>query len=246
MIIHNIHLQSHYNWSNVFQQTFLFFNKTLSLNSFNLCLCLKKLQRNRWAIKFEFYRNLHFFNAGVNVKDCVVTWTDDGFVFNDDNLWGKDFQLQIVRTSKIQQTFYNFSASPQYIRWFPLYCVDHRIGKHNCAACIILTWASKVRPEWHRFSALHRMKPGRISSSSMPFRRSLRFSPGPASSVSASSDRRLNTSTVCWIGRDKQRKMEQCKDGGEDFPMTVRRLLVCLCSKKVHQIINQLPNILIN
>lgn len=213
----------------------------------SICVCLKKLQRNRWAIKFEFYRNLHFFNAGVNVKDCVVTWTDDGFVFNDDNLWGKDFQLQIVRTSKIQQTFYNFSASPQYIRWFPLYCVDHRIGKHNCAACIILTWASKVRPEWHRFSALHRMKPGRISSSSMPFRRSLRFSPGPASSVSASSDRRLNTSTVCWIGRDKQRKMEQCKDGGgEDFPMTVRRLLVCLCSKKVHQIIDQLPTILIN
>lgn len=32
------------------------------------------------------YRNLHFFNAGVNVKDCVVTWTDDGFVFNDDDL----------------------------------------------------------------------------------------------------------------------------------------------------------------
>lgn len=36
------------------------------------------------------YRDLHFFDAGVNVKDCVVTWTDDGFVFNDDNLWREE------------------------------------------------------------------------------------------------------------------------------------------------------------
>lgn len=41
------------------------------------------------TVWFRPYRNLHFFNAGVNVKDCVVTWTDDGFVFNDDNLCGK-------------------------------------------------------------------------------------------------------------------------------------------------------------
>lgn len=59
------------------------------------------------------------------------------------------------------------------------------------------TWASKVRPEWQRFSALQRMKPGRISSSSMPFSLSLRFSPGVASSVSTSSLSRLSTSTVC-------------------------------------------------
>lgn len=32
------------------------------------------------------YRNLHLFNARVNVKDSIITWTDDGFVFNDDNL----------------------------------------------------------------------------------------------------------------------------------------------------------------
>lgn len=62
----------------------------------------------------------------------------------------------------------------------------------------VSTWASNVRPEWQRFSALHKMKPGRISSSSMPLRRSFRFSPGPASSVSTSSDSRLSTSTVCW------------------------------------------------
>lgn len=40
----------------------------------------------------RFYRNLHFFNAGVNVEDCIVTWTDDGFVFNDDNLQRKEFR----------------------------------------------------------------------------------------------------------------------------------------------------------
>lgn len=60
-----------------------------------------------------------------------------------------------------------------------------------------LTWASKVRPEWHRLSGLQRMKPGRISSSSIPLSRSFRFSPGPASSVSTSSLSRLRTSTVC-------------------------------------------------
>lgn len=62
----------------------------------------------------------------------------------------------------------------------------------------LFTWASKVRPEWHRFSGVHRMKPGRISSSSMPLSRSFRFSPGPASSVSTSSESRLSTSTVCY------------------------------------------------
>lgn len=40
----------------------------------------------------ESYRDLHLFNAGVNVKDCVVTWTDDRFVFNDDDLWGEEEQ----------------------------------------------------------------------------------------------------------------------------------------------------------
>lgn len=59
------------------------------------------------------------------------------------------------------------------------------------------TWASKVRPVWQRFSALQRMKPGRISSSSMPLSRNFKFSPGPASSVSTSSESRLSTSTVC-------------------------------------------------
>lgn len=68
-----------------------------------------------------------------------------------------------------------------------------------------LTCASNVRPEWHRFSALHRMKPGRISSSSMPFSRSLRFSPGPASSVSTSSESRLNTSTTCCTYTENRR-----------------------------------------
>lgn len=50
------------------------------------------------TVKFMLYRNLHFFDAGVNVKDCVVTWTDDGFVFDDDNLCGKEFE--IITTSK--------------------------------------------------------------------------------------------------------------------------------------------------
>lgn len=36
------------------------------------------------------YRNLHLLNAGVNVKDRVVTWTDDGFVFDDDDLWTEE------------------------------------------------------------------------------------------------------------------------------------------------------------
>lgn len=39
--------------------------------------------------------NLHFFNAGVNVKDCIVTWTDDGFVFNDDYLW-RDTKTMLI------------------------------------------------------------------------------------------------------------------------------------------------------
>ncbi|TNN36467.1 hypothetical protein EYF80_053364 [Liparis tanakae] len=59
------------------------------------------------------------------------------------------------------------------------------------------TCASKVRPEWQRLSGLHRMNPGRISSSSMPFSLNFRFSPGNASSVSTSSLSRINTSTVC-------------------------------------------------
>lgn len=67
-----------------------------------------------------------------------------------------------------------------------------------------LTWASKVRPEWQRLSELHRINPGRISSSSIPFSRSLRFSPGSASSVSTSSDSRLNTSTTCCRNTDTQ------------------------------------------
>lgn len=71
------------------------------------------------------------------------------------------------------------------------------------------TWASNVRPEWQRFSALHKMKPGRISSSSMPLRRSFRFSPGPASSVSTSSDSRLSTSTVCWKRHHTSRFSDQ-------------------------------------
>lgn len=54
-----------------------------------------------------------------------------------------------------------------------------------------------MRPEWQRLSGLQRIKPGRISSSSMPFSRNFRFSPGLASSVSTSSLSRLKTSTVC-------------------------------------------------
>lgn len=62
---------------------------------------------------------------------------------------------------------------------------------------MVPTCASKVRPEWQRLSGLQRMKPGRISSSSIPFSLNLRFSPGLASSVSTSSLSRLKTSTVC-------------------------------------------------
>lgn len=32
------------------------------------------------------YCNLHFFDAGVDVKDCIVTRTNDGFVLDDDDL----------------------------------------------------------------------------------------------------------------------------------------------------------------
>lgn len=66
-----------------------------------------------------------------------------------------------------------------------------------------VTCASKVRPEWQRLSGLQRIKPGRISSSSMPFSLNFRFSPGPASSVSTSSLNRLKTSTVCCNTRFK-------------------------------------------
>lgn len=48
------------------------------------------------------------------------------------------------------------------------------------------------------------------------------------------------------LGETSREKWNNARTGGEDFPMTVRRLLVCLCSKKVHQIIDQLPTILIN
>lgn len=42
---------------------------------------------------------MHFFNAGVNVKNCVVTWTDDGFVFNDDDLRRKELHVLYEGTS---------------------------------------------------------------------------------------------------------------------------------------------------
>jgi len=32
------------------------------------------------------YCDLHFFDAGVDVKDCIVTRTNDRFVLDDDNL----------------------------------------------------------------------------------------------------------------------------------------------------------------
>lgn len=135
-------------------------------------------EASRWRVRFQSHLNLHFLNASVNMKDCIVTWTDDGFVFNDDNLCGTEEQWSKSHPEQLV-TFCHYSGL--------------RDGR--------LTWASKVRPEWQRFSVLHRMKPGRISSSSMPFSRSLRFSPGPASSVSTSSDRRLNTSTTCCAKR---------------------------------------------
>ncbi len=62
--------------------------------------------------QFESYRNLHFFNAGVNVKDCVVTWTDDGFVFNDDDLQGKELQRLWERTSKQNKHVVTLMSTP--------------------------------------------------------------------------------------------------------------------------------------
>lgn len=37
-------------------------------------------------VKRETYCDLNFFNAGVDVKNCVITGTNDGFVLDDDDL----------------------------------------------------------------------------------------------------------------------------------------------------------------
>lgn len=50
---------------------------------------------------FRSYRNLHLLNAGVNVKHCVVTWTDDGFVFDDDDLWREQASIE-RKTRKVE------------------------------------------------------------------------------------------------------------------------------------------------
>lgn len=58
-------------------------------------------------------------------------------------------------------------------------------------------------------SGLQRIKPGRISSSSIPFSLNFRFSPGAASSVSTSSLSRFRTSTVC-CPRQIQTYLNKC------------------------------------
>lgn len=115
-----------------------------------------------------------------------------------------------------------------------LCCATHRMQRH-----CVLTWASKVRPEWQRFSALHRIKPGRISSSSMPFSRNLRFSPGPASSVSTSSDNRLSTSTTCCIRQDKSDRAR--RDGEGEMETTGES--ESLPTGKLHQAIRHIYNL---
>lgn len=51
---------------------------------------------------FKSYRNLHLLNAGVNVENSVVTRTDDGFVFDDDNLWREGGGRHQTQTNKCQ------------------------------------------------------------------------------------------------------------------------------------------------
>lgn len=68
-------------------------NKLLNTSTNSLQVLLAEVK--------DSHRDLHFFNACMNVKNCVVTWTDDRFVFNDDNLWRK---ITVMRTGSSQQT----------------------------------------------------------------------------------------------------------------------------------------------
>lgn len=53
-------------------------------------------KKEKWSNIFKHYRNLHFFNAGVDMKNCVVTWADDWLVFNDDYLKMAETKAQLI------------------------------------------------------------------------------------------------------------------------------------------------------
>ena len=82
--------------NNRIQRIYLRRKKNTPYSSTN---CFWRQFERGWATLTESYCNLHFLNAGMNVKDCIVTWTDDGFVFNDDNLGRRDVA---IRTEHIQ------------------------------------------------------------------------------------------------------------------------------------------------
>ena len=43
-------------------------------------------KKNSLESRAVTYCDLHLFNAGVDVEDCIVTRTNDWFVLNDDDL----------------------------------------------------------------------------------------------------------------------------------------------------------------